>query len=37
MPIKRRIAIAIASALVAYLASRYIVMKGREKKSCTRE
>jgi hypothetical protein len=37
LSIKRRIAIAIASALAAYLASRYIIKKGREKKSCTRE
>jgi hypothetical protein len=34
---KRKIAIAIASALATYLASRYIVKKGREKKSCNRE
>jgi len=37
LSIKRRIGIAIASALAAYLASRYIVKKGREKKSCNRE
>jgi hypothetical protein len=37
MSIKRKIAILIASALAAYLASRYIVKKGREKKSCNRE
>jgi hypothetical protein len=30
---KKRIAIAIASAFAAYLASRYILKKGREKSS----
>ena len=34
MSTKRKIAIAIASALAVYLASRYIVKKGRDKKSC---
>jgi hypothetical protein len=33
LSIKKRIAIAIASAFAAYLASRYILKKGREKSS----
>jgi hypothetical protein len=37
LSIKSRIAIGIASAFAAYLASRYIIKKGREKNSCTRE